>query len=245
MADSRKRITHYRSSGTAKPSASNLLYGELAIGYGDGSETLYIKNSNNDITRFGSDEFIFSQTKNLSDVIGLTQSINNDLSTYKYNPSHKYITGATTVAGAIEKVAESVEYNEAVVSAAITKFNSQMGFDSNGNYAPTNAELKALGDATTVSDAIDHTMDSISTSASTLTTMIDDVKTDITKNEETVAAAINNVMYMCGFKETVGDFLKGTDITSASTSTNLVEKMNELYDMIVSLSGKVETLMSN
>jgi len=56
--ESRKRIKHYRTSGsTSTPSYENLEYGELAIRYADGNEAIFIKNTNNNIVEVGSSSF--------------------------------------------------------------------------------------------------------------------------------------------------------------------------------------------
>jgi len=47
-----RHISHLKSSGTTAPSAADLLYGEIAVGYGAGNEVLYIKNSNDTIIPF-------------------------------------------------------------------------------------------------------------------------------------------------------------------------------------------------
>ena len=53
MAKNIKRhITHLKSSGSTLPSSSDILYGEIAVSYGKGTEALFIKNSNNDIVQF-------------------------------------------------------------------------------------------------------------------------------------------------------------------------------------------------
>lgn len=47
-----RHISHIKSSGTTTPSASDLLYGEIAVGYRDGSEALYIKNNADEVVTF-------------------------------------------------------------------------------------------------------------------------------------------------------------------------------------------------
>ena len=50
--DIKRHISHLKSSGTTAPAAADLVYGEIAVGYGAGNEVLYIKNSSNDIIPF-------------------------------------------------------------------------------------------------------------------------------------------------------------------------------------------------
>ena len=47
-----RHISHIKSSGGTAPSAGNILYGEIAVGYKKGSEALYIKNSNDEVVTF-------------------------------------------------------------------------------------------------------------------------------------------------------------------------------------------------
>ena len=54
MARNRVRIKHYRTSnGESIPTKQNLEYGELAVRYADGSEALFIKNTNDVIVEVG------------------------------------------------------------------------------------------------------------------------------------------------------------------------------------------------
>lgn len=47
-----RHISHLKSSGATAPSAADLLYGEIAVGYKAGSEKLYIKNSSDQVVTF-------------------------------------------------------------------------------------------------------------------------------------------------------------------------------------------------
>ena len=49
-----RHVSHLKSSGTTAPQASDLLYGEIAVGYGAGTESLYIKNSSGAVVSFTS-----------------------------------------------------------------------------------------------------------------------------------------------------------------------------------------------
>ena len=48
----KRHISHIKSSGGTSPSASDLLFGEIAVGYKKDYESLYIKNSNGDVVAF-------------------------------------------------------------------------------------------------------------------------------------------------------------------------------------------------
>ena len=47
-----RHVSHIKSSGGTAPNASDLLYGEIAVGYKKGTETLYIKNNNDEVIPF-------------------------------------------------------------------------------------------------------------------------------------------------------------------------------------------------
>ena len=76
-----KKVLNKRSNdisgGYAKsPTANNLEYGEIAVSYHDGVEKLFIKNDNNQIISFPTDEQVTSSLNEKQDVI-------NDLSTIR------------------------------------------------------------------------------------------------------------------------------------------------------------------
>lgn len=54
-------ILHKRGSGVTAPTATSLKYGELAINFGAGNETLYIRNSDNKLVKFNSESYNESQ----------------------------------------------------------------------------------------------------------------------------------------------------------------------------------------
>ena len=55
MAKNIKRhISHLKSSGSSAPQATDLVYGEIAVGYAAGNEKLFIKNSSDDVITFES-----------------------------------------------------------------------------------------------------------------------------------------------------------------------------------------------
>ena len=47
-----RHVSHLKSSGSTAPAAVDLLYGEIAVGYGKNNEALYIKNSSDEIVTF-------------------------------------------------------------------------------------------------------------------------------------------------------------------------------------------------
>lgn len=64
MPDNNKHLIHVRSNQTLEdgspklPSADRIEYGEIAVNYNAGKETISLKNSNNEIVAFGDEVFI-------------------------------------------------------------------------------------------------------------------------------------------------------------------------------------------
>lgn len=76
MAKNIKRhISHLKSSGTTLPSASDLVYGEIAVGYLKDNEALFIKNSNDEIVPFTSAAYeeCYADRRAISSAVGDTE----------------------------------------------------------------------------------------------------------------------------------------------------------------------------
>ena len=74
MADNLK-ILNYRTSGDSTPSASNLEYGQIAVGYKRGSEAIFIKNTDNEVVAIkpsGFTKITYANLKQLRDNEALT-----------------------------------------------------------------------------------------------------------------------------------------------------------------------------
>ena len=60
-----KRSDQVQASGIpAVPLASQLKYGEFAVNYSDGAETLFIKNNNDEVVSFSNDEALIAYMNN-------------------------------------------------------------------------------------------------------------------------------------------------------------------------------------
>lgn len=96
MPENRKVLIHLHSSevvsgGTKIPSSDVLQHGEIAVGYAEGHEKLFIKNTNDDIVGFVSEpqfedfQYVAAMAiNNLNDrlrvVSGETNNLNNEIS---------------------------------------------------------------------------------------------------------------------------------------------------------------------
>lgn len=110
----RKHIQLYRTSGDTAPIPGNVMYGELAMGYKSGSEKLYFKNTNDDITTFSSDEQIKAvrdqQDGKLAQAAGLvTQLSQSGEVSYAYVPSAETLTEFDTMSESVDYLASQVK----------------------------------------------------------------------------------------------------------------------------------------
>lgn len=95
-----KRSDQVSSSGVpVVPSSSQLSYGELAINYADSAETLFIKNSNNNIVSFSNDNILIGY-------------IDNSLSNYYTKSEIDEEIENIDVTGSLATVATSGDYND-------------------------------------------------------------------------------------------------------------------------------------
>ena len=88
-----RHISHIKSSGTTAPSASDLLYGEIAVGYKAGDEKLYIKNSSGGVISFENSANVLAIAQLYADS-GDVASVSGD-SEISVTLSEKAATGRT------------------------------------------------------------------------------------------------------------------------------------------------------
>lgn len=85
MADTvyHKRSTVVTDNSPKLPSPEQLAYGELAINYADGYETISIKNTSNEIVEFKSKEYVDEIQKNTISLVD-TSEVLDDINTQPY-----------------------------------------------------------------------------------------------------------------------------------------------------------------
>ena len=106
-----KRSVQVVNNGPKLPTSEQLEYGELAINYADGHETLAIKNNQNEIVPFSSDESIYNHVQ--------TQ-IDNSL---------------VPIFSAITDITSAITDDEFVVSTALNDLNSRINTISGDTYS--------------------------------------------------------------------------------------------------------------
>ena len=112
----RKRILHFRNgSGTQKPAANQLEYGEIAMTYTNLHEKLYTKSSTNAVVEFSADHLIHDrideQDERVSDAIGLSETTNTDDNhvNYVYVPTNDLLSECHTMNDSVEYLANKVK----------------------------------------------------------------------------------------------------------------------------------------
>ena len=74
-----RHVSHLKSSGTTAPAAGDLLYGEIAVGYGAGNEVLYIKNSSNQVIPFTNSASALAEAEAYTDDRVITTVVDDDV----------------------------------------------------------------------------------------------------------------------------------------------------------------------
>lgn len=117
MAENRKQLLHVRSSVEGKlPTAEQIEHGEIAINFFDGSEKLSIKSSTGNIRTFSTDEQNNAKFETKERVAEIDEVVSKTFDTMnnscgfnenvQYVPQNELIQGTTSLAEAIEIVAE-------------------------------------------------------------------------------------------------------------------------------------------
>ena len=121
----RKIVLHLHTNiSDKKPSPSNIMTGELAINYAANGETLYIKNSKEEIAEFKDDKYYQKQLSELAtknelaqkqDIISDIDTIRNDAANYKGTVTSVTVNGSskTPSSGIVDigNVATSITVN--------------------------------------------------------------------------------------------------------------------------------------
>ena len=127
MADTvyHKRSTVVTDNSPKLPSPEQLAYGEIAINYADGYETISIKNASNEIVEFKSKEYV-------NNLVGEKQDVISDLETIRTNAAK----GATALQSIPSDYVTESELNEKGL-ATVTYVNQEIGKIQNSSYDDT------------------------------------------------------------------------------------------------------------
>lgn len=132
----KRHLQHIKSSQANKiPDENDLLYGEIAVNYAEGSETLYIKNSNNDIVPFVN-----------GNKIKETIEENEEITAAALSDLDARLTSEATSREALE---QAIEDNERVIAQGMAQLDEQIS-DLNTDLGEETSAREAL--AQTVED---------------------------------------------------------------------------------------------
>lgn len=129
-----RHVSHLKSSGTTAPAAADLVYGEIAVGYGAGNEVLYIKNSSNQVIPFTNSASALAEAEAYTDDRVITTVVDDDV-----------------VIASLNAVVESSDSGRTLTVSHKNDFTAQSGFkklstDTHGHV--TGGTAVAIGDLT-------------------------------------------------------------------------------------------------
>ena len=125
------KIIHKHSSelnnNKAKlPSSGQLEYGELAVNYADGVETISMKNSKNEIVEFKSDEYYSNVFSNVDGEIDALQTQVNNKAETSHSHGTITLTGDVTGSGTIGSGTTAIKINATVANNSHTHTSSNI-----------------------------------------------------------------------------------------------------------------------
>ena len=242
-----KRSVQVVNNGPKLPTPVQLEYGELAINYADGHETLAIKNNQNEIVTFSSDEQIYSNVQ--------TQ-IDNVL---------------VPVLSAITDITSAITDDEFVVAMALTDLDERIQSINSGSEELNNFVLELSGSvinnyalsATTHQEIVDATdtltvnlgyvSGQVSAFSSTVVTQYATKEEVKTASGNAISSAITSAKsYVDSVSGYIVTFFSGNYATSANTYLAIegvktsIETTNQhlesLSGSVIELSGSVNSI---
>lgn len=157
-----QKVLNKRSSslvdGEAKlPTASQIDYGEIAVNFADGHETLSIKNNNNEIATFSSDEIIHSY------VNGEVNTASGNIKTYVDNK----ISSIYKYKGSVANYS-NLPSTDLTIGDVYNVVNANGTYPPGTNYAWTGTEWDALGGSVDLSNYVENSSFTSHTSNTTV-----------------------------------------------------------------------------
>lgn len=233
-------ILHKRSSVVTDnspklPSADQLEYGELAINYADGYETISIKNTSNEIVEFKDKEYVDNLVSKKQDTI-------LDLETIRTNAAK----GASALQSIPSEYITESKLNEKGL-ATVTYVNQEIGKIQNSSYDDTEIKNQLANKA--------DKSELFSKSYNDLTDKPTIPSVDGLASEEFVREEIEAIDYVTAVDtvEEVGDVsndfvtseqLDGRDYATNSSVNSQINTVNDSINVVKTRLTKVENLTS-
>jgi hypothetical protein len=234
------KIIHKHSSvitdGKAKlPVASQLEYGELAINYAEGVETISLKNSANNIVEIKSTNYLekiiidnelvtAAALTNLDERIEEIDSVFGDAIS---ETNEKIVEIAGTFDNAISETNAKVTKNELVTAHALTDLDDRLSSIEDADYASDLAQIyEEIG---TIDTKIEEQIGSANIE---IGEQIETINTTIEENEHVVAAALTDLDKRLKIVETNGGGGGGNagDLTDYAKKSELDTLIAEVED---------------
>lgn len=239
----KRHLQHIKSSQANKaPQASDLLYGEIAVNYAEGTEALYIKNSENKIVKFVNakqledTEFVISQSLNdldrriresakayEEDEEVIAQSLSDLDSRIKDNVNsinsiETEIDGISEREDAIEA---AIDENERVTAMALTDIDERLTNETSAREQLTQ-------------DVIDNEQ-AIAGAMALFNEKIDTLSQTVSDNDEIVSGALVDINQRIS---DVNQVIEDNELVTAKALT-------ELSEAIDNENGVIETLQDD
>ena len=251
----RKKLLHIKSASVANgapklPTASQIEYGEIAVNYGDGVETLSIKNSANEIVTFTNDKtllaYIDEQDNELATAAGLSTTAGTGPDTgvtnfgYVADGDDYYLSAATSLFNADQILSQTVLENERVTADALNDLNNRV-MTVSGNVTTVQSNLDSLSQRTDAS--IDDIYDTIEN--------LDAIDVDDTLNKSEVTEG-DKTTYVLGVKiDNALDLTSKYPVANSAISAVIKEDekvvsaaLNNLNIRVDEVSGSVLSIES-
>lgn len=251
----RKKLLHIKSTSVVNgapklPTANQIEYGEIAVNYGDGVETLSIKNSADEIVTFTNDEtliaYIDEQDNELATAAGLSTTAGTGPDTgvtnfeYVADEDDYYLSAATSLFNADQILSQAVLENERVTAEALNDLNTRVKKVS-GTVTTVQSNLDSLSQRTDA--AIDDIYDTIEN--------LDAIDVDDTLNKSEVTEG-DKTKYVLGVKiDNALDLTSKYPVANSAISTVIKEDeeviaaaLNDLNTRVGEVSGSVSSIES-
>ena len=224
--------------GKAKaPAAGSIEYGEIAINYSGGNETIFIKNNENDIVAFAPYERTYSDIKD-----GLATD-------------GEFVSALTSNADFVEKVASGIsgDFQEKLVSGVNIKTVNGDSILGSGNVETTSVdEVNQLienyvGTGVSSSVTVTDLFGTAITESDTVTVHLEALSGLVSEDERVTAAAFNA---LSGYISTTNETVSGlnSNLTAHTSNTGIhvtaadKEKWNNAGSTAEAISGEVASL---
>ena len=235
------RFKHLRSSVNGKtPTANQIELGEIAINFCNGNEFLSFKNSENEIVSIHTDEYVHDL------VDSVEQTFTNGLNQVNERVEQ--------IADSVTKAEGELQATEKVIVTAIASIQDSCSLDENLQCV-VNPGVYVVNPLN-ISDAV-HTLDkslgnvemdlrdeiiTVSNETKDVNQKVVLLTNEVMQNEQTIAAALNQLNDSCGFNEN-GIFTPAEGVPYIGSCKTINQALNvlahQIYTIAQTLGGDI------